>query len=142
MAESQIAVTPGSGVNVAGYTDSAGNFRQTVTLGDTTNNVALLPSGVQLESDGGASTLAVASAKTSVTVISATTGRLCKVLVTASNTSSVSFYDNSATTTGTIVGLVPASAALGAVYSFQFPVSNGITGAGSAGAPGYTVSFV
>jgi hypothetical protein len=101
-----------------------------------------VPNGVAATTDGGITTTAVASAVTSVQVIKSVSGRLCKVLVTASNTSSVTFYDNSATTTGTIIGLVPASAALGTVYSFNLPAANGITGSGSAGAPGYTVSFV
>jgi hypothetical protein len=77
------------------------------------------------------------------TVVSTAQGRLCKVLITAAGTAPgfVTIYDNSTTSTGTIVGMVPGSAALGTIRDFDMPVASGIVVAGVANGPALTLSY-
>lgn len=90
-------------------------------------------------SSGGAKTVSVTASGT--TVVSGSSTRLCRVLVTASGTTAATVYDNATAATGTVVGVVPASTAAGTVYDLQMPCANGITVAGSAGGPTLTISF-
>lgn len=93
-----------------------------------------------LVSTGGLRT--TSATPTSLTVISANPGRLCKVLVTAVNGANpILIYDNATTNTGTVIGIVPASAAVGSLYDFQMPANNGITIAQTASAATLTVSW-
>jgi hypothetical protein len=142
LAEIAVAITQGSGTNIAGNTDTAGYIRQVVTPGDTGSNTQLMPSGVSLTSSGGNTTTAVAASVATDTVIKATPGRLCKVLVTTTGTVASSFYDNATTHTGTVIGYIPANPTVGTVYDFQFPAANGITYGGNASNPGLTISWV
>jgi hypothetical protein len=142
-AETNLQITPGSGVGVSGYTDSAGNFRQTVTLGDTTNNIALLPSGIQLTSEGGANAnFAITAGKNTITVVSVQAGRLCKVTVVTLGTAACTFYDSASAASGNVVGVVTASAAVGTIFSFQTVTANGITASASASNPALTVAYI
>ena len=141
--ETTLPVSPGSGTNVAGYTDINGNFRQVVAIGDPYYNYALMPVGVQLHSDGGNQTsAAVTSGKNTVTVISTTPSFLCRVLITTANSGVVTIYDNASAASGTVIGYIPASAAIGTVYNFQLPALNGITVSASSNNPALTISFV
>lgn len=72
-----------------------------------------------------ASTTPITAAGT-VTVKSAP-GRLLKVVVTASATGTLTFYDNSSTGSGTILLVVPASPTVGTVYDVNLPAVNGVT---------------
>ncbi len=76
------------------------------------------------------------------TVVSATAGQLCSVLVTATGTGGPThFYDNATTNSGTVVGYIPASPTVGTIYNFNMPVANGIVFAGAASSPTLTVSY-
>lgn len=77
------------------------------------------------------------------TVVKAKEGRLCKVLVTAAGTGTgnVLFYDNATTNSGTVIGIVPATIAIGTVYTFDMPAGNGIVATNVANGPVLTVSY-
>lgn len=77
------------------------------------------------------------------TVISAAPGRLCRVLVTTAGTGSgsVLIYDNATTNSGTVVGVIPATIAIGTYYTFDMPVANGITVTNVLSGPVLTVSY-
>ena|SRR2546427_8641147 len=116
---------------------------QNMSIADTVNS-NLLQSvdafGNAYVTAGGKNTVSVTP--TANTVIKATPGRLCKILVTTANsTNPILIYDNATTNSGTIIGVVPASAAIGAVVDMQSPASNGITIAGTASAGTLTVSW-
>lgn len=74
-------------------------------------------------------------------VVKASAGRLCRVLVTTTGVTPLQIYDNATAGSGTIIGALPASPALG-IYDFQLPAANGITIKGSATNPAVTVSFL
>lgn len=90
---------------------------------------------------GGTSTTAVASGASSNTVIKGSAGTLCRVLVTTTGTNPMNIYDNATTNSGTIIGALPASPAVGSIYDFQMPATNGITVGGNASNPGVTISY-
>lgn len=139
--EQSLGVTAGSGKNIAVYQDSSGNLRQVVVLGDEAGTTAEVPNGVLLTSNGGNDMTAMASGASN-TVITTGTGRLCRVLVTASNTAAVTFYDNASAASGTIIGYIPASATTGTIYDFNFPHVNGIVATGDANNPAMTITFI
>ncbi|QBD76178.1 hypothetical protein EPA93_09215 [Ktedonosporobacter rubrisoli] len=97
--------------------------------------------GVADVSNGGRATIAIAAGMATDTVVKAAAGRLCRVLVTAAGTALLIIYDNASGHTGTIIGILPANPAVGAVFDFQLPAINGITVAGNASNPGITVSY-
>lgn len=92
-------------------------------------------------SPGGSATVAIAGATVANTVVKASAGRLCRVLVQAAvATNAVLVYDNATTNAGTVIGVVPVGAGVGS-YDFQIPAANGITVAGNATNPAITVSY-
>lgn len=90
---------------------------------------------------GGKQTTAIAAGTSTDVVIKATPGRLCKVLVTTSAAAAIVIYDNASGHTGTIIGSIAASAPAGTIIDLQMPASNGITFAGIASSPAFTVSW-
>lgn len=98
--------------------------------------------GALNSSSGGISATAIAAAATN-TVVKASAGRLCRALVTAAGTAALTFYDNATggSTTGNIIGFIPANAAAGSVYDFQLVASTGIQAPGGANTPAVTVGF-
>lgn len=114
---------------VAGMINAAGNadrWRGANGVGETTS--------------GGRQTTAIAAAGSAN--IKATPGRLAKVLVTTAGTAVLTFYDNAAGgSTGTIIGVVAANAAVGTLLDVQMPAAAGISAVGGAGSPAVTVSW-
>jgi hypothetical protein len=98
--------------------------------------------GIQLVSTGGLVTTAFAAGTSANTVIKATAGRLCNIVVTTLGTAALSIYDNASTNSGTILMQIPASAAAGTIYQLNMPAANGITVAGVANSPGLTISWI
>ena len=96
---------------------------------------------VDLTSTGGRSVTAVAASTATDTVIKASAGRLCRVLVTTTGTNPMQIFDNASAGSGTIIGALPASPAVGSVYDFNLPAANGITVKGSASNPAVTISW-
>ena len=90
---------------------------------------------------GGQTATPIAAGTVANTVIKATPGRLVHVLVTAVGTNPLSIYDNATTNTGTIIGIVPASAPVGSLYALHMPAANGITVQGNAANPAITVAW-
>jgi hypothetical protein len=89
----------------------------------------------------GSSNLTIAAGVATDTVVKGSGGTLVKILVVTTGTNALLVYDNNSTHSGTIIGAVPANAAVGSVYSFGFPASVGITVQGNAANPGVTVNF-
>ncbi len=80
--------------------------------------------GEQLTTDGGNYTTALSA--WSAKVIKSQPGRLCKVLVTtALPATAVTIYDNTSAA-GTIIGVIPASSAVGTLIDFNMPAAIGI----------------
>lgn len=111
-----------------------GRLTDDVELVDANNNT--------ISPTGGVSTGTVASAAAN-TVILARAGKLCRVLVTTAGTGtgSVLIYDNATTNSGTVIGVVPATIAIGTIYEFLMPCANGIVVANVTSGPVLTVSF-
>ena len=79
-------------------------------------------------SAGGSATTSIASAAAN-TVVKASAGRLCRALVTTAGagTGNVLIYDNASTNSGTVIGIIPATIAIGTYYTFDMQAANGIT---------------
>jgi hypothetical protein len=89
-----------------------------------------------LNGDGNAKALAATAG-----VVRAVPCRLLSVLVTTLGTAAGVLYDNASAASGTEVGIVPASAAVGSIYLFNTPCANGIYYAGGANSPALTVGY-
>lgn len=99
--------------------------------------------GVPLQTTTGGTLTAVVAAGVGTTVIKATPGRLCRVVVTtAPTTNPLTFYDNASTGSGVVIGIVPGTATLGQVFDFNMPAASGITALGATTSAAVTVSFV
>lgn len=97
--------------------------------------------GVQDVSVGGRASLAISAGVSGNTVVKSSPGRLARILVTASGTNALTIYDNASSPSGTIIALVPASAAAGTFIDCQAPAANGITVAGNSNNPGVTIFY-
>jgi hypothetical protein len=94
-----------------------------------------------LMSQGGQAT--AQATPTSLTVIKAASGRLCKVLLqTANGANAINIFDNASAASGTVIGVIAASAVAGTLIDFAMPAVNGITIAATAAAATITVSFI
>jgi hypothetical protein len=72
-------------------------------------------------------------------VIKASPGRLLRVLVTTLiGANPISITDGPG---GTVIGIVPASTAVGTIFDFEMPAANSIVTAPAAGGGAVTVSF-
>lgn len=98
---------------------------------------------IGVTSPGGISASAIAAAATN-TVVKSGAGRLCRVMVTTAGTAALTFYDNATggSTSGNILGYIPANAAAGSVYDFQFVASTGIQAPGGSNTPAVTVGYI
>lgn len=119
----------------------AGNAPVTVQVDVNGNAVGVGAGGAEYITAGGSSTAAVAAGVSGNTVVKASPGRLCRVLITTTGTNPLQIFDNATTNSGTVVGAFAASPAVGTVMSFDMPAANGITVAGNAANPGFTVSY-
>jgi hypothetical protein len=77
------------------------------------------------------------------TIVSASPGRLVRALVTAAGTGSnnVLIYDNATTNSGTVIGIIPATVAIGTMYTFEMPCANGIVVTNVLNGPALTISY-
>jgi len=98
--------------------------------------------GELLATLGGRLTAAVAAGVgTAAVVVKANPGRLCKITVTTLGTAALSFYDNAAAASGTVLFTIPASAAVGTIYDVQMPAAAGIVAGQVSNSPAVTVSY-
>lgn len=95
-----------------------------ITNGPTGPALSMGATGEVNTGSGGNTTESLSASNTVIT----RAGRLCRVLVTTTPTTACTFYDsNNTTITGkTVIGYIPANAAQGTVYDFQFPCAFGI----------------
>jgi hypothetical protein len=97
---------------------------------------------IGLTNNDGTQTVAIAAGTAGNTVIVSGAGMLASILVTTTGTNQMKFYDQDTTPTGTIIGIVPASAAVtGVPFTPRMPYTDGIIIAGHANNPAVTVSF-
>jgi hypothetical protein len=77
------------------------------------------------------------------TVVTPNPGRLMQVQVVSAGTGTggVLFYDNATTTSGTVVGYIPATVTVGQIFSFDMPVAAGIVVQNVSAGPQLTVSW-
>lgn len=97
--------------------------------------------GTPFVSDGGRAATAIAAGVATDTVIKASPGRLCRILVTTAGANALLVYDNATAGSGTVIGALAAAAAAG-IYDFQMPASAGITVKGNAANPAVTISYL
>lgn len=96
--------------------------------------------GASSSAIGGQQTVAIAAAGSAN--IKTTPGRLCNVLITTAGTVPITFYDNAlGNSTGTIIGVTPATSPIATIYSFNIPAALGISAVGGAGSPAVTVGY-
>lgn len=89
----------------------------------------------------GTATLAIGAAAGTV-VVSSRPGRLIRVVVTtAGTTGAVTFFDNASAASGTVLGVVPGSAALGSVFELKMPTANGLVASAAAASAAVTVCY-
>lgn len=89
----------------------------------------------------GTQNIEIAAGTATDTVVSGSGGILARVLVTTLGTHQMNFYDNASAGSGTVVGIVPASAAAGTIIECKAPCSNGCTAKGDSNNPAVTVFF-
>lgn len=117
---------------------------ESLALQDGTWNVGLTAGSNVIGStaNDGTNTTAIAAATVANTVIKASAGRLARILVTATGTANVLIFDNATTNSGTVIGIVKATAVVGDIIELRTPAQSGITVGGSANNGGFTVVWV
>lgn len=123
--------------HVASYANVGANIP---IAGVSVQAIAQLDALGSVVTPGGIAAVAIAAGKTTDTVIKASPGRLCRILVSTVGTNPLSVFDNASGHTGTVIGQLAASAAIG-IYDFQLPAANGITVQGNAANPAITISY-
>jgi hypothetical protein len=98
--------------------------------------------GTAYVTSGGSTATPIAVNTSADTVIKASPGRLCRVIVTTLAANPMQIFDNASAGSGALIGALPASPAVGTVYDFQTPAAAGITVKGSATNPAVIVTFV
>lgn len=94
----------------------------------------------------GDATFAVPSGTTTNTLVKTGSGVLGRILVTSANgAAAINIYDanspSSGAITGTIIGVVPASATVGSIYTLGMTFENGLIVGGAATNGALTISY-
>lgn len=141
--------TTGAGLVVAGKADPASGLAAASVMpvaGMVYNGTTFDPhgglNGTAYVTSGGSTATPIAVNTAADTVIKATPGRLCRVIVTTTAANPMQIFDNASAGSGALIGALPASPAIGTVYDFQTPAAAGITVKGSATNPAVIVTFV
>ena len=105
-----------------------------------------MPAPLVTPSTDGDSTFSVTAGVTGNTLVKSGSGTLGRVLVTSANgAAAINIYDANApasgSVTGTIIGVVPASATVGTVITLGMPFSAGWLVGGAATNGALTISF-
>lgn len=90
---------------------------------------------------GGQYNFAMTANTTAETAIYTGAGRVCKLFVTAAGTASLSIYDGTQSTGGTLIFTTLTNDALGTIKEVQCPVTTGIVLKGTTGSPGVCISY-
>jgi hypothetical protein len=97
--------------------------------------------GINLSTPGGQNTAPLNSAALGAGVtIKNAPGILCTVLVTANMSAVVTFFDNTSPS-GTVIGVIPATATAGQSFPFNMPANIGITSSALANTGSLTVAY-
>lgn len=107
-----------------------------------TNQVGVNADHTLLVTDGGITVATVTAQTAGAAALKTSSGRICKIIVTSTATAAIFLYDNTNAASGTVIGAVPASAAIGTMYSPNIPFTNGIFPAGAVNTPSLTVSYI
>jgi hypothetical protein len=75
-------------------------------------------------------------------VIKNAAGQLSTILVTSTSTAALQIFDNAATASGTVIGIVPSGTAVGTTLTPLMPAANGITAGQVAGSAAVTVGYI
>ena len=75
------------------------------------------------------------------TVVKASPGVLCSIVVTTAGTAAATVYDNASTNSGTVLFATPASTSVGTIYAIYGAALNGITVANVTSGPVLTVYY-
>lgn len=145
-----LAVTPGAGALIAmdqvgtAGAPASGEKMQYVKLdyGIAGSSQPVLPTAPLPVQGGGGTTTSVAAGAAN-TIVKGSPGRLCRILVTTagSGTGNVLIFDNATTNSGTVIGMVPATIAIGTFYIFDMPATAGITVQNVSSGPVLTISW-
>lgn len=122
-----LADTAGNNIQIA---DATYPWRQTLVTAD--GALSVREALYNLPVAAGVGTAAV--------VVKSSPGYLKGVVVTATGTAALSFYDNASTASGTVIGIVPASATLGQYLQMEMPAGNGVVAGQLSGTPAVTAS--
>ena len=136
-------VAQGTTTDVAGANTVLGQLKQirlntaSITIG------AALPAGNNVIGTVafGGTTTAYVPGNNGVTVVKASSGRLASVIVIATGTAQLNFYDNTSQASGTPIGAIPANAAVGSVYAFNCPAAQGIVANSVASCCSVTICY-
>lgn len=90
---------------------------------------------------GGCINKAITAGVTTDTVLSTGPARLCRVIITATGAGNTQIFDNASAGSGTLVGIIKSTAAVGDIIDFSMPTLLGLTVKGNASNAGFTVSF-
>lgn len=131
-------------VNVVGLQairiDAPGAVTGTANVSLNASKSAVAPRGPSNPLSTGAQTASLA-ASVSDQVASAIPGRLVSVTILTSGSAATSIYDNATAGSGKLIAIIPANPTVGQVYTFQEPVTAGITVKGAANTSGLLVDF-
>lgn len=90
----------------------------------------------------GTQTAEITAGHAADTAVAVNGGMLASVLVTTTGTHAMTIYDNNAAASGTVIGVIPASATVNGVpFVYHMPTSLGIFVAGDPNNPGVTIAF-
>lgn len=120
--------------------NTAGNNFTVLQGGPTTTDGNGNASAPAIVAWGGTATYPVPSNNGS-TVIRSSAGRLASVIVTTTGPAQLNIYDNASIASGTIIGAIPANAAVGSVYAFNSPAANGIVANSVASCCSVTICY-
>ncbi len=77
-----------------------------------------------------------------VSVLKAGPGVLLRCMVTVTGAVNAVIFDNAAAGSGTNIGIIPSTAAVGQVFEFNMPATLGITVGGAATRPAFTAAYL
>lgn len=148
-APASMYVKDGGSITIGTTTDSAGANTVIGQLKQIRLNTASVTIGTALPTGSnvigvvafGGTTTQFVPANNGVTVIKSSSGRLASVIVIGTGTTQLNFYDNASQASGTPIGAVPANAAVGSVYAFNSPATQGIVANSIANCCAVTICY-
>lgn len=122
-------------------TDSTGLISAKITDSAGTNQVTVDAQHAMKVASGGSLIASVTAQTAGAAAVVTGSGRLCRIITTSAATAGILFYDSTTQAAGTVIGAVPAGAAVGTMYSPELPFANGVYPAGAINTPACTVGY-